>query len=180
MAKRQFQLSEAQIKELKRHEQQTRRVAELKRLQAVRLYGSGHKLQAIMDIVGCAESSVRIWAITYTRLGVEGLMSHYAHSGQNARKLSREQAVELGEKLHTYRPDQVLALETCHGSGQFWTVEDVKKVVEQWYGLSYAYIGSYRNLLRRCGFSYQRSEQVYKSRPSEMDVADFEAELEKK
>jgi len=180
MAKRQFQLSETQIKELKRYEQQTRRVAELKRLQAVRLYGSGHRLQAIMEMVGCAESSVRIWAITYTRLGVEGLLSHYERSGQNARKLSREQEVELREKLHSYRPDQVLALETCHGSGQFWTVEDVKRVVERWYGVSYSYDGSYRNLLRRCGFSYQRSEQVYKSRPSEVNVADFEAELEKK
>ncbi len=31
----------------------------------------------------------------------------------------------------------------------------------------------------RCGFSYQRTEQIYKSRPSVQEVADFEAELEK-
>jgi transposase len=180
MAKRQFQLSETQIKELKRYEQQARRVAELKRLQAVRLYGSGYQLRAIMDMIGCAESSLRIWVIAYTRLGVEGLLSHYERSRQNASKLSREQEADLREKLHTYRPDQVLGHESGQGSGQFWTVEDVKRVVEHWYGVSYGYIGSYRNLLRRCGFSYQRSEQVYKSRPSARAVADCEAELEKK
>ena len=40
MAKRKFHLTQTQLKEFKQHEQQSRRVAELKRLQAVRLYGS--------------------------------------------------------------------------------------------------------------------------------------------
>lgn len=180
MATRQFELNETQIKELKQQEQQTRRVSELKRLQAVRFYGSGRKLEDIMDIVGCGESSVRIWAMAYARAGLEGLLSGYDRSSQNARKLSQDQEAELSERLHSYRPNEVLALEACQGSGQFWTVETVKDVVEKWYGVSYAYIGSYRNLLHRCGFSYQRSERVYKSRPSAVDVADFEAELEKK
>jgi transposase len=180
MATRQFELSETQIKELKRQEQQTRRVSELKRLQAVRFYGSGRKLKDIMDIVGCGESSVRIWAMTYAREGLGGLLSGYDGSSQNARKLSPAQEAQLRERLHSYRPDAVLPLETCQGREQFWTVETVKDVVETWYGVSYAYSGSYRNLLHRCGFSYQRSEQVYKSRPSAVEVADFEAELEKK
>ena len=168
MATRQFQLSETQIKALQQQEQQTQRVAELKRLQAVRLYGSGRKLHDIMDMVSCGESSVRIWAMTYTREGLEGLLSGYEGSAQNARKLSQEQEAQLCE------------LEACRGAGQFWTVDTVQAVVEKWYGVTYAYIGSYRNLLHRCGFSYQRSEQVYKSRPSAVAVADFEAELEKK
>ena len=180
MATRQFQLSETQIKALQQQEQQTQRVAELKRLQAVRLYGSGRKLHDIMDMVSCGESSVRIWAMTYKREGLEGLLSGYEGSAQNARKLSQEQEAQLCERLHQYRPDEVLSLEACRGARQFWTVDTVQAVVEKWYGVTYAYIGSYRNLLHRCGFSYQRSEQVYKSRPSAVAVADFEVELEKK
>ena len=36
------------------------------------------------------------------------------------------------------------------------------------------------NLLAECGFSYQRTEKVYRSQPDAQTVADFEAELEKK
>lgn len=59
-------------------------------------------------------------------------------------------------------------------------VEDLKTVVSQWYGMTYRDTSSYRHILHRCGFSYQKVEQNYKSRPSESDVADFEAQLEKK
>ncbi len=62
MAKRQFHLNKEQVKELQGYEQQSKRTAELKRLQAVRLYGTGHALVDILEIVGCGESSVRIWA----------------------------------------------------------------------------------------------------------------------
>lgn len=179
MTKRKFNLNENQVQELKHHEQQSQRVAELKRLQAVRLYGSGRSVQDIQDIVGCSESSVRQWVGKYKQAGMSGLLAQYEKSAQNARKLSKEQEEDLRDKLHFYRPHQVLATDDYHGSGQFWRVEDVQQVVVKWYGVSYKARASYRNLLHRCGFSYQRSEQLYKSRPSERDIADFEAELEK-
>lgn len=180
MAKRKFHLSEQQIKEVKRYEQSSKRPAELKRLQAIRLYGTGHQLSDIMNLVGCGESSVRIWAMQYTQKGISGVLSDYSVSSQNARKLSVDQEQELREKLHHYRPDQVMALDECHGRGAFWTVEDVKEMIWRWYGVIYRDASSYRHVLHRCGFSYQKAEQVYKSRPSEVDIADFEAELEKK
>jgi len=180
MANRQFHLNDKQVQELKRYEQQARRPAEFKRLQAVRLYGTGRALADILEIVGCGESSVRIWAMQYRQHGVAGVLSQYSNSCQNARKLSIEQEQDLREKLMRYRPDQVLSQEDCYGTGKFWTVEDVKTVVSKWYGVTYRDVSSYRNLLHRCGFSYQKTEQVYKSRPSVTAVADFEAELEKK
>ena len=94
--------------------------------------------------------------------------------------MSVEQEAALCEKLHQYRPDPVLAVQACYGTGQFWTVEAVQVVVALWYEVSCADRGAYRQLLHRCGFSYQRSEQIYKSRPAETVIADFEAELEKK
>lgn len=180
MAKRQFELTDEQVKELKYYEGLSKRISELKRLQAVRLYGTGRAMADILDIIGCGESSVRIWVMQYTQSGIDGVLSHYQNSAQNARKLSVEQEQELCDKLHQYCPRDVLSQDICDGTGQFWTVEDLKTVVSQWYGVTYRDTSSYRHLLHRCGFSYQKAEQIYKSRPSERDVADFEAQLEKK
>lgn len=180
MAKRQFHLNDKQEKELKRYEQQSKRVAELKRLQAVRLYGTGRAVSDILEIVGCGESSVRMWAIQYREAGVSSLLTNYERSSQNARKLSVAEEQDLCAKLRQYRPDEVMPRQACYGNGAFWTVEDLKRMIETWYGVSYRDVSSYRKLLHRCGFSYQKAEQVYKSRPSQTDVSDFEAELEKK
>jgi transposase len=65
-------------------------------------------------------------------------------------------------------------------AGQFWTVSDLEVAVQQWYGVSYRSPRSYVTLLHACGFTYQRAEKVYRSRASEHEIADFEAELEKK
>ena len=178
MTNRQFHLTENQIKELKRYEQLNKRVDVAKRLQAIRLYGTGRATSDILEIVGCSETSLRDWATLYKRAGISSLLDHHSVSAQNARKLTQEQETDLKERLHYYEPRQVL--DSRDGSGQFWTVDDVKTVVSLWYGVSYKERKSYQTLLHRCGFSYQRSEQVYKSRPSVQDVADFEAELEKK
>ena len=100
--------------------------------------------------------------------------------GKNANKLSDEKRADLQKRLHESSPDQVLAATQRVSDGPFWTVEDLRLAVQLWYGVTYRDNGSIRNLFRRCGFSYHKVEAVYKSRPSQAAVADFEAELEKK
>jgi transposase len=178
MAKRRFQLSEQEIQQLGKAEQETRDAYELKRLQAMRLYGSGVERRTIEDLIGCDERSIRKWAQRYTHQGLEGLKSQW--QGENALKLSRQQRAELREQLHRYRPDQVMAADVRISRGQFWTVSDMQLVVQQWYGVTYRTVDSYRRLLHECGLSYQQTEKVYRSRPDEQAVADFEAEREKK
>jgi transposase len=178
MAKRHFQLNEQEIEQFRQAEQRTRDVHELKRLQAVRLYGTGMAIKQIMDIHNCGASSIREWVQKYQQGGLSALRSHW--STQNASKLTSEQRADLRTRLHAYRPDQLLPAEVRVSGGCFWTVSDLMIVVEQWYDVTYQDAGSYRNLFKRCGFSYHRAEQVYKSRPSEAEVAEFEAELEKK
>jgi putative transposase len=173
MAKRQFQLSESEIQHFRQAEQQTRDVHELKRLQAVQLYGSGVRLSEILKVVTCGESSVRQWAQHYRQNGMEALRSHW--QGANANKLTPEQRADLRERLQTYRPVDVHL-----SQGQFWTVSDLRVAVQHWYGVTYQSEDSYLHLLRRCGFSYQRAERVYRSRPNVQTVNDFEAALEKK
>lgn len=63
--------------------------------------------------------------------------------------------------------------------GEFWTVSDLQIVVWRWYGVRYETVTSYQRLLHECGFSYQKTEKIYRSRPNVQEVADFEADLEK-
>lgn len=69
MAKRQFQLTEEKINQLRQAEQETRDALELKRLQAVRLYGSGVPTSEIIEVVNCTGRSVRRWSQRYMDQG---------------------------------------------------------------------------------------------------------------
>ena len=178
MAKRQFQLTEKEVAAIRQRENESQDRLEQRRLQAVRAYGTGVSVRDIVSVVDCHEDSVRQWASQYQAQGLAGLLSKW--SPDNASKLTRSQRADLAQRLKTYRPDEVIAQEKRSSQGAFWTVSDLQIVVEQWYEVVYRDIGSYRRLLHESGFSYQRTEQVYRSRPSDAEVADFEAELEKK
>lgn len=173
MAKRQLQLTEAEIGACRQAEGQTRDVRELKRLQAVRLYGSGVRLAEIMELVGAGESTIRQWAMAYRAQGVDGLRSRW--QGNNARKLTAEQRRWVQERLQQYRP-----VDLGLSEGVYWTVSDLQVAVEEWFGVVYQDETSYQTLLHTSGFSYQRTAKVYRSQPSAAEIAQFEAELEKK
>ena len=178
MAKRQFELSEAEQRAFEQAEWQTRDAYELRRLQAVRLYGSGVPTHEITRLVKGSDRRIREWSQKFREKGLAGLKSGW--QGENALKLNREQRTDLKNRLEMYRPDQVIGAEIRISRGQFWTVSDLQIVVQQWYGVRYRTLGSYRRLLHECRLSYQQTESVYRSRPDDLRVADFEAELEKK
>ena len=180
MANRTFHLKEKEKNAFRQREAASNDTAEMRRLQAVRLYGSDRAVTDIMDVTGCTESSLRRWVHEYGEQGLNGLRTDYSVRSQNSRKLTAAQGDDLQQRLQHYRPDQILAPEVRIERGEFWTVSDLAIAVEQWYGVIYKDRGSYRNLLHCCGFSYQKAERVYKSRPSETEIAAFEAELEKK
>ena len=79
-------------------EQRTRDVYELKRLQAVRWYGTGAAMTDILHRVACGESSVRQWAQPYRQQALDGLKSPWR--GDNALKLSCQQRADLQARLH--------------------------------------------------------------------------------
>ena len=178
MAKRKFELTETEIAAFRQAEQQTRDVRELKRLQAVRLYGSGEGVATIQRLTGCGPVSPCQWAMDYGRGGLAALRTQWR--GGNANKLTAEQRRDLVAKLEQYTPEQVIAPEVRIERGVFWTVSDVQMVVAQWYGVTYQSETSYRSLLHTSGLSYQKVEKVYRSQPGAVRLADFEAELEKK
>jgi transposase len=173
MGKRQIDLTEAEIMTFRQAEAQTRDGDELRRMQATRLYGSGVGLAEIMDIVGAGASSIRQWAMTYRAEGIGGLRSKW--QGKNANKLSAEQRALVKARLHQYRP-----VDLHLSAGRYWTVNDLRVAVEQWFAVVYKDETSYQSLLHQSGLRYQRSAKINRSKPSAAEVAQFEAELEKK
>ncbi len=163
---------------MRRAEAVTRDARTLKRLQAVRLYGSGQPVATIQAFVGCSWRALMDWCAAYRANGLDGLKSRW--QGDNARKLSREQRADLKARVNSYRPDQVLSAEVRISQGQFWTVSDLKVVVQRWYGVTYRSTTSYQTLLHECGLSQQQTEGQYRSQPDAQTIADFEARLEKK
>lgn len=173
MATREFILNEQATRELERAEQTTRDAAELRRVQAIRLYGTGISIKLITQVTQARERTVRRWVKQYQQAGLMGLRERRA--GGNNRKLTREQREALRTKLEQYRPVDLQVSE-----GQYWTVSALQVVVEAWYGVVYKDRSRYHSLLHESGFSFQRTAKVYRSQPSAAAVAQFEAELEKK
>lgn len=175
--KRTFQLTEKQIVELKVAYRDSKDGPMRTRLQAVRLYGGGQPVEEIIEIVDCSQRTLLRWVERYRRGGVAGLEDQ--REGNHRALLSEEQLTEVREKLHHYRPIDVLGpADVATASGQHWTVPDLKQALQQWQGIVYQSDNSYRQLFQRCGFSYQRSAKVFRSRSAEQ-VAAFEEQLEK-
>ena len=103
MAKREFKLTEQQRIELIRAYDQTTAADVQRRIQAVRLYGEGWSVQAIRDITGSSERSLRRWCAWYEQGGLERLGDQRA--GGNKAKLALEQRTAVIQRLKTYRPD---------------------------------------------------------------------------
>jgi len=176
MAKRKFRLTEAERKELLQAYRECQDTATRTRYQAVRLYGEGYPEQELEQITGCSRTSLMEWCRAYREDHLHGLVDKRV--GGNRAKLSKLQIEELQQRLHQYTPKERLGPKASTADGQFWTVADLALVVREQYGVEYQSRTSYTSLLHLCGFSYQKTEKIFKSR-SQTKVADFEEQLEK-
>ena len=176
MAKRKFKLTEQERKELIQVYRQCKDTNTRTRYQAVRLYGEGYPEKEVEKITGCSRASLMEWCRAYRQDASQGLVDKRA--GGNSAKLTKYQIEDLQQRLHQYTPRELFGAGAATADGQFWTVADLAKVVQAQFGVEYKSHTSYTNLLALCGFSYQKTEKVFKSR-SEIWVADFEEQLEK-
>jgi putative transposase len=175
MGTRNFKLDQAALREIARREQATRDARELRSLQAVRLYGSGEPVERIRAVSGASERSIRRWVERYEADGIAGLKAGW--KGGNHRGLSTGQRAVVGVQLREHTPSAVLGKTEA---GAFWTVETVGELLETQYQVVYRSVRSLHAVLEDSGLSYQRPEGIYRSRPSEAVIAEFEAAAEKK
>jgi transposase len=176
MATRKFRLTDAQTAELRQAYDRTQDGPTRTRYQAVRLYGSGYPVAQITEITGCSRTSLMDWCRLYRTHGVRGVVD--GRVGGNRAKLTPDQRETVRATLHQYTPRQLFGPDTATADGQFWTVPDLTRAVQEWYGVTWTSASSYLALLADCGFSYQRAQKVYTSR-SEHGMLAFEEQLEK-
>jgi len=176
MTKRKFILTQEERKELLQAYRVCKDAGTRTRYQAVRLYGEGYPEAEIEQITGCSRTSLMEWCRAYREDPSQGLVDKRA--GGNRAKLSKLQIEALQQTLHQYTPKERLGTKASTLDGQYWNVEDLAELVREQYGVEYQSRASYTQLLHVCGFSYPRTEKVFKSR-SGMKVADFEEQLEK-
>jgi transposase len=176
MAKRKFQLTAVQEKELKAAYSQCQDGLTKIRYQAVRLYGLGYQVSEIEAISGCSRPSLMEWCRAYQHFGIAGLVDQ--RRGGNRAKLKPVQLEQLQDQLERYTPRQMFGADGYVGDGQFWTVPELAQLVKQKFGITYQSKTSYRTLFDRCGFSRQRPGPQYRSR-NELKVLEFEQQLEK-
>lgn len=177
MANRQFRVTKEEENKLKAAYDNCKDGRISKKLLGLRLYGTGHPVETIMDLLGCSRASLQGWSRQYREEGLVGLADKRV--GGNRCKLSVSQKAEVADRLHQYTPHQILGETTATASGEHWTTKDLQTVIYRWYSVLYNSPTSYWLLLAECGLSYQRTEKVFKSR-SDFKVADFEEQLEKK
>jgi len=176
MRSRTFKLNESQVQELQIASLNCKDGATRSRYQAVRLYGSGYAVAEIQTICGGSLRRLLAWCQAYRREGIAGLVDH--RIGGNRARLLPLEIEALSELLHRYTPAQLLGVDDSSGDGLHWSVADLRRVVLDKFDVSYQSLTSYRTLLARCAFSYQRTAKQYKSH-NEFKVIDFEEQLEK-
>jgi transposase len=175
MAYRKFQLTDEAVRALLAAEQATDDAAYRTRLQTVRLYGLGYTPALITEITSCPRSTLMLWCRLYRTGGIAALADH--RLGGNSAKLTREQLADLSRKLRLYTPRSLFGPEAATSDGQAWSVTDLRRAVQLWYGVTYQSVVSY-TLFDRCDYSYHQPSKVFKSR-NEAAVTEFETLLEK-
>lgn len=176
MSRQRKKLTEDQVKELQAAQLSSEDAASALRYQAVRLYGLGYAVATIQEICECGLPSIWEWNRKYHSQGVTGLIDQ--RQGGNRAALQPLELEALHGWLHAYKPKQLLGPDEYSGNGEFWSLAALACLVEKRFGVRYQSLTSYRNLLVKCEFSYQRTTQQYQS-CSPSKVMAFEEELEK-
>ncbi len=176
MAKRKYTLKPTEVAELKAAYHQSNDANFSKKVLAVRLYGTGHPTNSILDLVGCSRTSMMEWVQKYQRNGLHCLQDQ--RQGGNHYKLTKAEKAALKRDIKQYSPQQLLGNESASSAGMYWTGADLKLLIYKKYEVIYKSETSYATMLTEFGLSYQRTEKVFKSK-SQLKSADFEEELEK-
>ena len=84
--------------------------------------------------------------------------------GGHRANLTFDQRATARAALHQYTPRQHFGPETATPDGQVWTLPDLTRGVQVWFGVTWRSPASYRALLADYGFSYHRAQKVFTSR----------------
>lgn len=142
------------------------------RIQAVLLKKKGYTIKQIIDITQKSEDAIEGWITAYNKAGIEGLKTKEKKKPSHF-TITNDQKDRINELIADHKPrDYGL-------SGDFWSVSTLKQLVKDKYKAEYKSAKSYRELLKYCGFSYQKAEYTDK-RKNNISQGHFKKRFEKK
>jgi transposase len=83
---------------------------------------------------------------------------HYGGPGNG--KLNAQSLESLKQKLRQPPVEALPAGWDLHNPSD-WTLSDLKRAVKLWFNVSWAHDSSYRNLFKKCHFSYDRKKKIF-------------------
>lgn len=121
------------------------------RMQAALLNLKGFSHKQISEITLKSEDALEKWITIFNKQGIEGLRSKPPLIPRNC-KLTGKQKDEIKDLILKNSPKQ-LGLES-----EFWNPNSLKQLIKRKFNLVYQSKQSYIELLKYCGFSYQKVE----------------------
>jgi len=121
------------------------------RVQAVLLNLKDHTHKQIVEITLKSIDAIEKWITLFNKEGLKGLKDKKTNRARNY-KLTREQKDKIKKLIIKKSPEQV------GFKGEFWNPNLLKQLVKKEYDVEYKVKKSYIELLKYCGFSYQKVE----------------------
>lgn len=142
------------------------------RTQAVFLNLKGHTHKQIAETTLKSIDAIEKWITLFNKQGIDGLKDKPTDRARNY-KLTREQKDKIKKLITKNSPNQ-LGLK-----GDFWNPNLLKQLVKREFKVVYKVKKSYIELLKYCGFSYQKVQ--YKDSRENKEYKEHEKlRLEKK
>lgn len=131
------------------------------RVQAIYLKKQEYSLKEIEKITGRDWRTVQTWITAFNKDGLDGLKTKKRERPANF-VLTKDQKEKIKKIVTEHKPkDKGL-------SGDFWSVPTIRQLVKNECQAEYKTEKSYQNLLRYCGFSYQKAEYIDKRKDEKL------------
>ncbi|MBU1988135.1 MAG: helix-turn-helix domain-containing protein [Nanoarchaeota archaeon] len=121
------------------------------RIQAVLLNLKGFTHKQISKITLKSADALEKWVTKFNKQGIQGLKNKPLSKPRNY-KLNWEQKNEIKKIVVKNIPEQLSF------QGEFWNPHSLKQLIKKQFNVTYKTRKAYTELLKYCGFSYQKVE----------------------
>lgn len=162
-------LPERKKKELDSAFKSSKNKKEANRIQAIRLLSKGRTHKDVGEVTGYTDIQIQKLVTRYNKKGLGGLK--LAPHPKNNSKLSPKQKDQVKDILAKFKTPLSVGLKV-RSDDNFWSVDTLRTLLKKKFHMGYQSRGSYVDLLKYCGYTYQKVEFEDERKVSEQ-TADF-------
>jgi transposase len=161
-----------QVDVLRRFLKQGKTVAEVERSRALLTLAKGKKRAEVAEIFEIHVDTLDTWQTQFKRLGITGI-TNKGYPG-NHYKLTKQQKAEIKQTIIEKNPQELGLSEK-----RFWTTKLLKKLIQEYYAVTYDSEATYRKLFYAFGFSCHKPGKHNRNQRSK-DVERFRVAVKKR